>query len=294
MDRMELESKVDLFIQKYEGKEKGFPNDSSYKGECLSIVKIYIVEVFGINAPPSGSNSAFGYWQNFPNPLPTMFTKINLTPGAVPLKGDIPIWSVAPNRPFGHIDIFISGDQNSFLGFDQNWNGKIAHKQQHVYNGIVGWLTPIMEELPPEIGLFNVTVTPGGAGLRIRKGPSTNFNIVRKLQAGDQVTVYGLAGTSIWLEVQEGFIMYKPEWLKIKSRSEEALPAPGLFSVTVTATGDGLRIRRGPGTNFNIVRKLQTGEQLTAFSLSGNSVWLRGQEGFIMYRPEWLNINLGG
>lgn len=230
MDRKDLESKVDSFIEKYEGTEKGFPDDTWFKGECLSIVKIYIEEVFGINPPPSGTNSAFGYWLNFPNPLPSRFNKFEKTTGAVPQKGDIPIWSVVQNRPFGHINIFISGDENSFTGFDQNWNGRKAHKQKHVYEGIVGWLKPILEKLPPDsgsvsvtvtadTGLFSVTVTTDGDGLRIRTGPGTNFNIVRKLRTDDQVTVFDLSGNNVWLRVQEGFIMFKPEWLNINSGS---------------------------------------------------------------------------
>src|SRR3972149_1447582 len=108
------------FIDKYNGKTKGYPNDSSYYGECLSIVKLYIKEVFGINPPPSGSNSAYGYWSNFPNPLGTVFNKVANTPTGVPKKGDIPIWNTNVGGGAGHIDIFISGDVNSFTGFDQN------------------------------------------------------------------------------------------------------------------------------------------------------------------------------
>ena len=60
------------FLTKYLGQSKGYP-DGSYVGECLSIVKLYIKECFGINPPPSGTNSAYGYWSNFPSPLDTVF-----------------------------------------------------------------------------------------------------------------------------------------------------------------------------------------------------------------------------
>jgi len=60
---------LEQFLSDYLGKSKGYPDDNSYKGECLSIYKIYIKECFGINPPPSGTNSAYGYWSNFPNPL---------------------------------------------------------------------------------------------------------------------------------------------------------------------------------------------------------------------------------
>src|SRR3990167_7519185 len=146
MTRQELSEKVDRFIDDYQGKTKGYPTDSSYSGECLSIVKLYIDEVFGITAPPSGSNSAYGYWANFPSPLPTIFTKIPNTLTNVPRKGDIPIWNTSAGWGFGHIDIFVSGDVNAFTGFDQNWNGRQAHLQLHDYTNIVGWLEPKLVE----------------------------------------------------------------------------------------------------------------------------------------------------
>lgn len=59
---------LEQFLSDYLGKSKGYP-EGSFVGECLSIVKIYIKECFGINPPPSGTNSAYGYWSNFPNPL---------------------------------------------------------------------------------------------------------------------------------------------------------------------------------------------------------------------------------
>jgi hypothetical protein len=138
------------FVNKYSGQTKGYPTDKDYPGECLSIVKLYIKEVFDIDAPPSGSNSAYGYWQNFPDPLPTIFEKISNAPGVVPLPGDIPIWKPTADNSFGHIDICISASVNSskFTGFDQNWGSKEAHIQIHNYNNVVGWLHPKEEPMP--------------------------------------------------------------------------------------------------------------------------------------------------
>jgi len=150
MTREQLAQKVDDFMSKYQGQTKGYPNDASYGGECLSIVKLYIREVFGIDAPPSGSNSAYGYWSNFPNPLSTIFEKVQNTPTGVPEKGDIPIWNTSTGGGYGHIDIFITGDVNAFTGFDQNWGGRQAHLQPHDYSNVVGWLRPRVAVPVPE------------------------------------------------------------------------------------------------------------------------------------------------
>lgn len=136
---------LDTFISKYMGKTLGYP-DGQYVGECLSLAKVYIKECFGFDPPPSGSNSAYGYWSNFPNPLPKYFTKVSNTPDGVPKRGDLVIWNTNAGGGYGHIAIFLEGTASSFKSLDQNWNGKETHVQGHYYTNVVGWLTPIMQE----------------------------------------------------------------------------------------------------------------------------------------------------
>lgn len=136
---------LDQFISKYMGKTVGYP-DGQYVGECLSLVKWYCKDVFNFDPPPSGSNSAYGYWSNFPAPLSTYFTKVANTPDGVPKRGDIIIWDTNAGGGYGHIAIFLEGTASSFKSLDQNWNGKQTHEQGHYYTNVVGWLTPIMPE----------------------------------------------------------------------------------------------------------------------------------------------------
>jgi len=133
---------IDQFYKIINGQTKGYPNDSSYLGECLSLVKLYIKLVCGIEPPSSGINAAYGYWTNFPNPLPSKFTKVAYKPGRKPLKGDIVIWGTKIGKS-GHIAIAYMGlTTTNFTSFDQNWGGKQAHLVKHDYNGVLGWLTP--------------------------------------------------------------------------------------------------------------------------------------------------------
>jgi len=136
---------LDAFITKYLGQTLGYP-DGQYVGECLSLAKVYIKECFGFDPPPSGSNSAYGYWSNFPNPLGQYFTKVVNTPDGVPKRGDIVIWNTNAGNGYGHIAIFLEGTASSFKSLDQNWNGRETHVQGHYYSNVVGWLTPIMSE----------------------------------------------------------------------------------------------------------------------------------------------------
>ena len=132
------------FISNYQGKTKGYP-DGQFVGECLSLVKLYIKECYEISPPPSGTNSAYGYWSNFPNPLGTKFKKVESTPTNFPLFGDIVIWKPWTGNTYGHIDICIdeNATKDKFDGLDQNWGTKIATKITHNYDNVIGWLTPI-------------------------------------------------------------------------------------------------------------------------------------------------------
>ncbi len=74
----------------------------------------------------------------------------------------------------------------------------------------------IVDEIPPDAGLFDVTVTPEGDFLNVRMGPSTERGRVKILHSGDKVKVFGIAGKDAWLMTQEGYIKYDPTWERIE------------------------------------------------------------------------------
>jgi len=130
------------FIDKYNGKKVG-DLTGAYVGECLSLTKRYIHEVFGITPPPSGAGAAYGYWTNFPYPLGTVFYKVPNTPSEIPLPGDVVIWGKSTSLPYGHIGTIVSADVSSFVSFDQNWpTGQVSKLVKHDYKGVVGFLRP--------------------------------------------------------------------------------------------------------------------------------------------------------
>jgi hypothetical protein len=74
----------------------------------------------------------------------------------------------------------------------------------------------IVNEIPPEAGLFDVTITSEGDLLNVRAGPSTKRGRVKILRTGDKVKVFGITGKDAWLMIQEGYIKYDPIWEKIE------------------------------------------------------------------------------
>jgi hypothetical protein len=79
----------------------------------------------------------------------------------------------------------------------------------------------IVNEIPPEAGLFNLTVTPEGDSLNLRVGPSTERGRVKILHTGDKVKVFGIAGQDALLMTREGYIKYDPRWEKIESINQD-------------------------------------------------------------------------
>lgn len=74
----------------------------------------------------------------------------------------------------------------------------------------------IVNEIPPESGLFDVTVTSEGDFLNIRMGPNTKRGRFKILHTDDKVKIFGNSGKDAWLMIQEGYIKNDPNWEKIE------------------------------------------------------------------------------
>lgn len=134
---------LDQFIQKYKGKTVCYP-EGKYCGQCLSLVKIYIKEVFGIDPPASGCNGARCYWSIFPSPLDSIFEKVPNRPDLVPKKGWVAVWDGNVGGGAGHIGIVADdkATKSTFNSFDSNWGSKTAQIVTHNYNNVYGFLVP--------------------------------------------------------------------------------------------------------------------------------------------------------
>ena len=142
---------LEQFLNERLGKISCYP-DNLFCGQCLSVVKLYIKECFGINPPPSGTNSAYGYWSNFPDPLGTVFEKIENTPDLIPEKGWIAVWKPWASNQYGHIAIVAEGCTKGTLKNNaQNWSSKVFQLESNRYTNVVGFLKPKVYNKPEEL-----------------------------------------------------------------------------------------------------------------------------------------------
>ena len=128
------------FLDKYNGRYVDF--DGAWGPQCVDLVRQYILEV--LNFPSSSIKPVVGakdmYLKYSTLVDSSLYARIENTPTAIPLSGDIILWG---NGEFGHVATFIEGDVASFRSFDQNFPvGSPCHVQSHTYTNVLGWLRP--------------------------------------------------------------------------------------------------------------------------------------------------------
>ncbi len=132
------------------------------------------------------------------------------------------------------------------------------------YDGKTGYVYGSYMHITPTTAYSenkNGTIT--GSGVRMRMGPSTDFSIVTELSKGTSVKISGEYAN--WYEVsvngKYGYVC--KDYLKISAglNSENSVG---------TVTGSAVRIRKGPGTSYDIVGYCDSGAQVIISGKSGN------------------------
>ena len=162
------------------------------------------------------------------------------------------------------------------------------------------------DTIPSANVLYSVEVTANGDGLRVRKAAEKDAKVMKNLHSGDVVQVLEELEDKTWLRCLDGYFMNNPEWIQRlgaqvgdsggqepahpEDHQPDHQPEQALFTVQVTAEGDGLRLRSAPNTdtNANILLNLHTGDTREVLEEVPGGVWLRVRDGFLMNKPDWL------
>ena len=145
-------------------------------------------------------------------------------------------------------------------------------------------------------------------GLNLRSSASTTSSVVTVLPTGAELTVTSVESNG-WLGVRTGsgrtgyvsgeFVEYVSGPTDTPDPEPEPDPEPDGFEVgqTVRVTAEpSLRLRSGPGTNYEAITSLATGVRLTITSIESNG-WLgvetaSGVEGYV--HPDYVEVYTGG
>ena len=106
--------------------------------------------------------------------------------------------------------------------------------------------------------------------LNVRSGPGTNYDRTGSLSAGDRIHIleqFTINGSK-WACIEKGWICIDQNFVYIDGTTGEN-------SGTGTVTGDQLNIRSGPGTNYDRVGSLSTGDTVKVYTQIkiGEIIW---------------------
>lgn len=120
--------------------------------------------------------------------------------------------------------------------------------------------------------------------LNMRKGPSTDYQVVGVLKKGKSFIAYGQVngwynlGGEQWVSGGSSYVSYQAD----------APPAPSKPSrIGVATTKVNLNVRKGPGTNYGVVRTIPKNESWNVYEKQGG--WLKVHDGWISGSSEHVS-----
>lgn len=116
-----------------------------------------------------------------------------------------------------------------------------------------------------------VVNSPGDGFLNLRTGPGTNFDILRQMPHGSSVRVLERAGSWARVRHESGAV----GWASLRYMVPVS-PAP-TYLIVNDPTDGWLNLRTGPGTEFDIIRRMDNGTWVEVLEGAGN--WVRVRHG---------------
>lgn len=116
--------------------------------------------------------------------------------------------------------------------------------------------------------------SPGDGYLNLRTGPGSQYQIIRQMYHGSSVETLEYAGNWVRVRHESGAVGWA---------YREFLVRPATNPVRyVYSPGDGyLNLRTGPGTGYQIIRRMYNGEQVKLLERSGGWVRVRHESGVV-------------
>lgn len=137
-----------------------------------------------------------------------MYVRIEHAPGVSTIYGHLSTLAVTQGEfvRMGQV-IGASGNTGRSTGPHLHWEYRTTPTQ------FTDPLPYMVERIPHVI--LTGTITAEGDGLRVRTGPSKSRGTIRTLKAGDQIQIVNIAGDDVWLQTEDGYAMFRPEWVEL-------------------------------------------------------------------------------
>ena len=172
-----------------------------------------------------------------------------------------------PSTNYSSIGKFNKGDKVEYLGESEYWiKVKYSNKIGYVHSDYVENYASTTKKAK----------YVNASSLNVRSGPSTNYSVIGKLSSGEQIKV--ISTSNGWTKIKyNGQIGYVSD----KYLSSSAPQSSGKKTKYVNASS--LNFRSGPSTNYSVIGKLLSGEQVEVISISNGWTKIRynGQTGYV-------------
>lgn len=127
---------------------------------------------------------------------------------------------------------------------------------------------PAIETVQADNGSISITAT----SLNVRTGPGLSYPVSGSVIKGEKFPIVKQEGEWIQVNLGGGKKGWVAEWFTAKEAPRtEAAPAvsPNLIG-SASITVNGLRVRKGPGTNHQVIGTFSSGQAVEVLSLNGN------------------------
>jgi N-acetylmuramoyl-L-alanine amidase len=120
----------------------------------------------------------------------------------------------------------------------------------------------------------NLTVTISTEPLNVREGPGLSYRVVKQVKKGESFKLIKEENNWIQIKLSNNLNGWVANWLVEKEKEKETISNPSSLG---TITVDGLRVRNGPGLNFQTIGHLNNGGQVSV--LERNENWTKISSG---------------
>ena len=203
------------FILKYNGMYVEVAGTVNALYQCTDLGNAYLRDV--LNLPIIEWTNAIDY----PSKAGNKYDWILNTPEGIPQKGDLVIFNIGQ---YGHISIFLLGDTNQIITFDQNFPlGSKCALRTHDYSKVVGWLHPIKTPSSPlQPILSDQTVIPDNLTGWITDGKGLEIQQIRGMLGDYLRDRMDLQNTRLVLDqAQQTIERLKKDLAKLKVEREK-------------------------------------------------------------------------
>lgn len=147
---------------------------------------------------------------------------------------------------------------------------------------VPGETTP--EATQPEAQPTLVGIVTGARVLNVRSGPGTEYEKVGELDEGTKIAIYEVqeVGDSIWGRTKMGWLSMN--YIELEEKDDGNTDAPvTTSSIIATVTTNDLNVRSGPGTRYERVDRVNTGDkvQISEICVLDKVLWGKTQIGWL-------------